>query len=120
MFFKYYENYIGGIEELFLNFSEKIGLQIKSKGLHTTPRGLVVRAGRAPKLGQMAFDSSGKRVGNVFDVFGPVKSPYVIIKPASGLSKADLRKFIGSDILMEEEYGKNKKEAKGVPRMQKR
>ena len=89
------------------------------KGLHATIRGLVVRVDRAPKIGQAAFDSKGKRVGNIFDIFGPVKSPYVVIKPASGLSKVDLEKLVGLDIFMGETYGKGRK-TKVVPRMRKR
>lgn len=94
-------------------------MQIRGKGLHTTSRGLVVRADQTPKLGQTAFDSAGERVGSVFDIFGPVKSPYVVIRPASGLSEVDLGKLIGSDIIMGERYGKSRK-TKGVPRVRKR
>ncbi len=93
-------------------------MQIIGKGLHTTTRGLVVRATQTPKRGETAFDSAGKRVGSVFDVFGPVKSPYVVIKPASGLSEVELGKLIGSDIIMGERHGESRK-AKGVPRVQK-
>lgn len=93
-------------------------MRIGAKALHTSSRGLVVRAGQAPKLDQSAFDSKGKRVGSVSDVFGPVKSPYIVIKPASGLSKVDLEKLVGSDIYMGEGYGKGRK-AKGMSRMRK-
>jgi len=93
-------------------------LQIRGKGLHTTSRGLVVRADQAPKMGQTALDSSGEYLGRVSDIFGPVNSPYVVIRPASGLSRADIGKFVGSDIIMGEMYGKGR-ETKGMPRMQK-
>jgi rRNA processing protein Gar1 len=94
-------------------------LYVRGKGLHTTSRGLVVRADQAPKMGQMALDSKGKRIGSVSDIFGPVKSPYVVIKPASGFSKVDLGKFINSDIYMGEMHGEGRK-AKGMPRVRKR
>lgn len=93
-------------------------MRIGAKTLHTTPRGLVARAGQVPKLSQSAFDSKGNRIGSVSDVFGPVKSPYIVIKPASGLSETDLRKLVGSDIYMGEKRGKSCK--KGVPRVRKR
>lgn len=91
---------------------------VRGKGVHTTSRGLVVRASQAPKTGQMALDSSGKQIGRVLDVFGPVKSPYVIIKPVSEFSRTSLSKLVGSDILMGEKYGKDR-EAKGMPRVRK-
>lgn len=93
-------------------------MQIRGKVLHTTSRGLVVRADQAPKMGQTALDSSGEYLGRVSDIFGPVKSPYVVIKPASGISKADLGKLVGSDIIMGEMYGKGR-EAKDMPRVRK-
>ena len=93
-------------------------MQIRGKALHTTSRGLVVRADQAPKMGQTALDSAGEYLGRVSDVFGPVKSPYVVIRPASGLSRVDLGKLVGSDIIMGEMYGKGR-EAKGMPRVRK-
>lgn len=93
-------------------------MQALGKALHVTPRGLVVRVGFTPKLGQAAFDSAERRVGNIFDIFGPVKSPYVVIKPASGLSIADLGKLVNSDIYVGERYGKgrNTKSVSGMRR----
>ncbi len=82
------------------------------RALHTTSRGLVARTDGAPKLGQAAFNSEKKRIGSVFEIFGPVKSPYVVIKPASGVSKVDFEKLIGSDIYMGERYGASRKEEK--------
>ncbi len=93
-------------------------MQIRGKGLHTTSRGLVVRADQAPKMGQTALDSAGEYLGRVLDIFGPVKSPYVVIKPASGISRVDLGKLVGSDIIMGEMYGKGR-ETKGVSRVRK-
>ncbi len=94
-------------------------MQALGRALHTTSRGLVVRADRAPQLGQAAFDSAGKRIGNVFELFGPVKSPYVAIKPASGVTRVDLEKLIGSDIHMGERLGKGRKKEK-MPGLRKR
>lgn len=93
-------------------------MQIRGKGLHMISRGLVVRAESAPKQGQYAFDSAGKRIGSVFDIFGPLKSPYVVIRPASGMSKVDLGGLVGSDVYMGEGYGKGR-EAKKVLRVRK-
>ena len=87
-------------------------MRILGKALHVTPRGLVARGDSAPKIGQNVLDSSEKRIGNVSEVFGPIKSPYFIIKPASGVSKSDLEKLVGSDVYMGEGYGESRKPEK--------
>ena len=94
-------------------------MRARGKALHATSRGLVVRADQTPKVGQMAFDSKGKRVGRVFDVFGPVKSPYVVIKPASGFSRVEFEGLVSSDIYMGERYEKARA-TKSVSRVRKR
>lgn len=88
------------------------------KALHMTPRGLVARGDSAPRIGQSVLDSSDKRIGNVSDIFGPVNSPYFMVKPASGVSKADLEKLVGSNMLMGELYAKGRKPEK-MSRMRK-
>ena len=87
-----------------------------AKVLHLTPRGLVARGNQVPKIGQSVLDSSDKRIGNVSDIFGPVKSPYFTIKPASGVSRSDLEKLVGSDIYVGERHAKGRKPEK-VSRM---
>ncbi len=94
-------------------------MKVLGKALHTTHRGLVARANFAPKIGQNVLDFTNKRVGNVQDVFGPVASPYFVIKPASGIIKSDLEKLTGSDVYMGEGYGKGKRSEK-VSRMRRR
>ena len=87
-------------------------MRIVVKVLHMTPRGLVARGDSAPRMGQIVLDSSDKRIGNVSDIFGPVKSPYFTVKPASGVSKADLEKLVGSNMFMGELYAKSRKPEK--------
>ena len=94
-------------------------LRALGRVLHVASRGLVARADQIPKLGQMVFDSKGKQIGSIFDIFGPVKSPYVVIKPASGFSYGDLGKLIDSTIYMGERHGKGRK-AQDMPRVRKR
>ena len=48
---------------------------------------LVVRMQGLPKLKSKVFDGSGKNVGKIVRIFGPVKSPYglvAITKPVEG------------------------------------
>jgi rRNA processing protein Gar1 len=78
------------------------------KALHVVNRGFVVKAVNSPKLGRPVFDLKKRRVGNVIDIFGPVKAPYVLIKPASGLTAEEQRSLLGSDIYMGEIRGKTK------------
>ncbi|MFH1821316.1 MAG: Gar1/Naf1 family protein [Methanobacteriota archaeon] len=87
-------------------------MRIAVKALHMTPRGLVSRGDSAPKMGQSVLDTSNKRIGNVSDIFGPINSPYFMVKPASGVSKVDLEKLVGSNIFMGESYAESRKSEK--------
>jgi len=44
---------------------------------------LVVKAQVLPKLGAKVYDSSANAVGYVYDIIGPVSSPYVVVKITS-------------------------------------
>ena len=61
---------------------ESAGLQRLGRVLHVTPsRDVVVKVETPPKTGDRVVDEKLKPVGVVFDVFGPVSSPYVAVKP---------------------------------------
>jgi rRNA processing protein Gar1 len=45
----------------------------------TSDKKIIVKAKFAPKTRTMVLDEKGKRIGAVFDVFGPIFSPYVKI-----------------------------------------
>ena len=42
-------------------------------------RNLILESSRNAKIGETVTDAKGKRVGVVFDVFGPVDSPYASV-----------------------------------------
>ncbi|RLI14078.1 MAG: H/ACA RNA-protein complex protein Gar1 [Candidatus Hecatellales archaeon] len=42
---------------------------------------LIVKAQTVPRIGEKVYDGELRPVGLVFDVFGPVESPYVAVKP---------------------------------------
>ena len=44
---------------------------------------LIVKARAVPKLGADVYDSAANLVGLVYDVIGPVSSPYVVVKVTS-------------------------------------
>nr|MDO8082235.1 Gar1/Naf1 family protein [Candidatus Freyarchaeota archaeon] len=52
------------------------------KPLHLTARGdLIIRVDFTPKIGSKVVTKDMKEVGQIFDILGPVKTPYVSVKP---------------------------------------
>ena len=50
--------------------------------LNVTPsQNIVVKTEKTPKVGSAVIDENLKVVGKVFDIIGPVSSPYAIVKP---------------------------------------
>jgi RNA-binding protein len=50
--------------------------------LHVSPsRNIIIRVENTPRIGESVVDENLKPIGNVFDVFGPVSSPYAAIRP---------------------------------------
>jgi len=57
-------------------------LQRLGRVLHTSPsKNIIIKTENIPKIGQTVIDENFKTVGKIFDLFGPVSSPYVAIKP---------------------------------------
>jgi len=51
--------------------------------LHTSSSGnMILKAENLPRIGDQAIDENLNQIGNVFDVFGPVSSPYVAVRPS--------------------------------------
>jgi RNA-binding protein len=51
--------------------------------LHVTPsHNIIARTSKIPKIGLSVIDEKLNVVGKVFDVIGPISSPYVIVRPA--------------------------------------
>ncbi len=44
-------------------------------------KNIIVKVENTPKMGETVVDENLKHVGEVFDIFGPVSSPYVAVKP---------------------------------------
>ena len=50
--------------------------------LNVTPsQNIVVKTEKTPKIGSAVIDENLKVIGKVFDIIGPVSSPYAIVKP---------------------------------------
>ncbi len=68
------------------------------KVLHTTPRGIIARLDAAPKLGEVLWRSNKRPIGRVLDIFGPVRRPYVLVRPAKDLGEKDLVSLSGEEV----------------------
>jgi len=57
-------------------------LQRIGRALHiSSNKNLILKARNLPKLGDKVVDENLMSIGKVFDIFGPVSSPYVSIRP---------------------------------------
>jgi len=57
-------------------------LQRLGKVLSVTPsQNIVLKVDKPPKLGAAVIDENLKIIGRVFDIIGPVTSPYAIVRP---------------------------------------
>jgi len=67
-------------------------LQRIGRALHiSSNKNIVLKAENLPKFGDKVVDENLSPVGTVFDIFGPVSSPYVSIKPDA----KETRRLIG-------------------------
>jgi RNA-binding protein len=58
-------------------------LQRLGRVLNVTPsQNIVVKTDNPPKIGSAVVDENLKIVGKIFDIIGPVSSPYVVVRPA--------------------------------------
>lgn len=63
-------------------FERGTGLQRLGKVLSITPSSsLIIKTENPPKIGSEVVDETLNVVGKVFDIIGPVSSPYAVIKP---------------------------------------
>ena len=50
--------------------------------LHVTPsRNIIAKIENVPRIGETVVDENLKPIGKVFDILGPVSSPYATIDP---------------------------------------
>ncbi len=61
--------------------------------LHRSTSGKLIAkvlGSRPPRIGVRVYDSRGKLIGRVVDVIGPVRSPYIVIRPSNDV---ELRQY---------------------------
>jgi len=57
-------------------------LQRLGRVLNMTPsRGLVLRTEKISRIGLSVVDENLRVVGKIFDIIGPVSSPYTVVRP---------------------------------------
>lgn len=50
--------------------------------LHVSPsRNIIVKVGNIPRIGETVVDENLKPIGKIFDILGPVSSPYAAVRP---------------------------------------
>ena len=50
--------------------------------LHTSPsRNIIVKVENIPRIGETVVDENLKPIGKIFDILGPVSSPYAAVRP---------------------------------------
>jgi len=58
-----------------------VSLQRIGRVLHISPSGNpILRVEKPPRIGDKVVDEKMRSIGRVFDVFGPVSSPYVSVR----------------------------------------
>ncbi|MFX1367164.1 MAG: H/ACA ribonucleoprotein complex subunit GAR1 [Promethearchaeota archaeon] len=70
------------------------------KVLHVSKRGsLIIQTEKTPPSGEhsVVVDKAAEKVGTIVDVFGPVKTPYVAVRPIKGISS---EKYIGQNLYL--------------------
>jgi len=80
----------------FLSFTRGTeNLQRIGRVIHISPNGnIIVKAENVPRLGDKVLDENLRTVGIVFDVVGPVSSPYVAVKPKNGEAETLVGKIL--------------------------
>lgn len=69
------------------------------KGLHQSKgnKNLIIKLLNEARIGQPVTDKDGRRLGKVFDIFGPVEAPFASIKLNEGV---ELDKANGKSVFL--------------------
>jgi len=59
-------------------------LQRLGRVLHLSPsRNIIIKVENIPRIGETVVDENLRPIGKIFDIFGPVSSPYAAVKPTT-------------------------------------
>jgi RNA-binding protein len=73
--------------------------------IHVVSKRLIVRGdavvgeSRLPRVNSPVVDQKRVRIGRVYDIFGPISQPYLVIKPNPGV---DAAVHVGKKLYVEE------------------
>jgi RNA-binding protein len=86
------------------------------KVLHISNRGrIILRSHQSPALGLPVFSPDKKKIGQVHDVFGPTKDPYISVKTRANNSK-NLENRVGETLYVpkkpNKKWGRRKRSKK--------
>ncbi|RZN37727.1 MAG: H/ACA RNA-protein complex protein Gar1 [Methanophagales archaeon ANME-1-THS] len=65
--------------------------------LHLVDNQLIVRAGRLSverMINAMVMTADKRKIGKIYDIFGPVDHPYVSVRPLGNLKEEELKKLV--------------------------
>jgi RNA-binding protein len=57
-------------------------------------RNIITKIEKTPRIGETVVDENLRTVGKVFDIFGPVSSPYAAIRPTILKSEEPTKKIL--------------------------
>lgn len=77
--------------------SEKIVLLGTAMHQSKGSKNIIIVLMTEAKIGQPVSDKSGTIIGKIFDIFGPVESPYASVRLSKGL---DLEKVSGKPVYL--------------------
>lgn len=67
--------------------------------LHVSSHGyIIVKAELFPRINSTVLTKRMEKIGTVYDVFGPVKAPYVSVKPFTNVISSDSREIRGAKV----------------------
>ena len=79
---------------------------------------LIAKSTQTPPAGAFVFTNDKQKIGKVYNIFGPVKNPYISINLYRSVNKRDLESrqgeklFVSTKREMEKEAKKNKRNKK--------
>ena len=81
--------------------------------LHVVQKRLIVRGEKIvgsetsiPRVNSWVVDQKRTRIGKVFDIFGPIDHPYIIVRPNRGV---DAAAHVGKKLYIDEASGRDNK-----------
>jgi len=80
---------------------QRPGLRALGTALHIVDHKLIVRGARVKVehiLNSVVMTGDNRKIGKVYDVFGPVDQPYVSIKVFKGVDEEELKRLANKKI----------------------